>query len=148
MCIRDSYNREGITEGRATYFREHLRLEVNKLLKDYKKEDGSSYNLYTDGLKIYTTIDSRLQRFAEEAVKEHMRDLQTTFFRHWKQGKPWGSDKEIQKIATQTSLYKRLKKEGKPKEVIDEVLRQPKICLLYTSPSPRDLSTSRMPSSA
>lgn len=126
------YNREGITEGRATYFREHLRLEVNKLLKDFKKEDGSSYNLYTDGLKIYTTIDSRLQIFAEEAVREHMRDLQTTFFRHWKQGKPWGSDREIQRIATQTPLYKRLKKEGKPKAIIDELLKRPKMMRIFT----------------
>ena len=127
-----SYKKEGNTEGTATYFREHLRLELNKLLKDHKKEDGSNYNLYKDGLKIYTTIDSRLQLFAEEAVAEHMRDLQATFFRHWKQGKPWGSDKEIQKIVEQTPLYQRLKKEGKPKGIIDEVLRQPKKMTIFT----------------
>ena len=47
------------------------------------KSDGSSYNLYTDGLKIYTTIDSRLQKFAEEAVETHISDLQKVFYNHW-----------------------------------------------------------------
>ena len=83
-------------------------------------------------MKIYTTIDSRLQTFAEEAVAEHMRDLQATFFRHWKQGKPWGSDREIQKIVAQTALYQRLKKEGKPQGIIDEVLKQPKKMTIFT----------------
>ena len=61
-----------------------------------------------------------------------MRDLQATFFRHWKQGKPWGSDKEIQKIVEQTALYQRLQKEGKPKGIIDEVLKQPKKMTIFT----------------
>ncbi len=72
-------------EGTATYFREHLREEVQKiLLKDENlKPDGQAYSLYTDGLKIYTTIDSRLQNYAEEAMQEHLRELQLSFYKHW-----------------------------------------------------------------
>lgn len=52
-----------------------------------KKPDGSKYDLYQDGLKIYTTIDSRMQRYAEEAVSEHMQDQQKTFFKELKRKK-------------------------------------------------------------
>ena len=50
-----NYYREGSNQGLATYFREHLRLEIDELLKEVKKENGDSYNLYTDGLKVFTT---------------------------------------------------------------------------------------------
>lgn len=70
--------------GLATYFREYLRGQMKKWCKNHYKANGENYNLYTDGLKIYTTIDSRLQRYAEEAVTEHMStDLQPSFYRHW-----------------------------------------------------------------
>ena len=126
------YNREGITEGNATYFREHLRLEVEELLENHTKEDGTPYNLYRDGLKIYTTIDAKLQNFAEEAVAEHMSELQATFFKHWQGGKPWGTDKDIQKIARTTSLYKRLKAADKPAGIIQDLLNQPKKMRIFT----------------
>ena len=58
-------------EGLAPYFREYLRGEMKKWCLTKIKTDGSSYNLYTDGLKIYTTIDSRMQTYAEEATKKH-----------------------------------------------------------------------------
>ena len=71
--------------GQATYLREYLRQELTEWSKTSKKADGTSYNIYTDGLKIYTTIDSRMQQYAEEAVKEHLSlDLQPAFDRHWK----------------------------------------------------------------
>ena len=74
--------------GSATYFREYLRGEMKIWCANHFKPDGSPYDLYKDGLKIYTTIDSRMQRYAEEAVSEHLsKDLQPTFFKHWK-GKP------------------------------------------------------------
>ena len=71
--------------GSATYFREYLRKELNEWTKTHTRADGRPYNIYTDGLKIYTTIDSRMQRYAEEAVKEFMGgELQPLFFKHWK----------------------------------------------------------------
>ncbi len=79
--------RKGLSHniGLATYFREYLRGQMKKWCSTHYKPDGTPYNLYKDGLKIYTTIDTRLQRYAEEAVKEHLaNDLQPTFYRHWK----------------------------------------------------------------
>ncbi|MDG1902327.1 MAG: transglycosylase domain-containing protein [Bacteroidales bacterium] len=71
-------------QGLATYLREYLRGELKEWCKNHYKPDGTPYNLYKDGLKIYTTIDSRMQRYAEEAVREHLQlDLQPAFYRHW-----------------------------------------------------------------
>ncbi|MBT3174370.1 MAG: penicillin-binding protein [Lentimicrobiaceae bacterium] len=71
-------------QGLATYLREYLRGELKEWCKNHYKPDGTPYNLYKDGLKIYTTIDSRMQRYAEEAVREHLQlDLQPAFYKHW-----------------------------------------------------------------
>ncbi len=70
--------------GIARYFREHVRRELLQWSRNTLKPDGTPYNIYTDGLKIYTTLDSRMQRHAEAAVKEHLKGyLQPTFFNHW-----------------------------------------------------------------
>ena len=71
--------------GQATYFREFLRGQLNEWAKNTTRADGQPYNIYRDGLKIYTTIDSRMQHYAEEAVKEFMgKELQPMFYNHWK----------------------------------------------------------------
>ena len=71
-------------QGLATYAREYLRGELKSWCANHFKPDGTPYNLYKDGLKIYTTIDSRMQRYAEEAVREHLElDLQPAFYSHW-----------------------------------------------------------------
>ena len=78
------YQREDHKLGLATYFREHLRGDLKKWCKTHYKADGEPYNLYRDGLKIYTTINSRMQTHAEEAVAEHLgKYLQPAFFKHW-----------------------------------------------------------------
>lgn len=79
---------EGIdTVGLGTYIREQIRLDLNRLLKDYQTPQGQPYNLYTDGLR-YTTLDAQMQRLAEDAVHERMTKLQTDFDRHWKKQDP------------------------------------------------------------
>jgi len=71
--------------GPATYFREILRMELREWCSNHFKADGTPYDLYQDGLRIHTTIDSRMQKHAEEAVITHLRDdLQPAFYRHWK----------------------------------------------------------------
>ncbi|HEY0091916.1 MAG TPA: penicillin-binding transpeptidase domain-containing protein, partial [Flavobacterium sp.] len=70
---------ESHLEGTATYFREYLRDYLKAWTKDNKKSDGSEYDIYKDGLKIYTTIDSRIQQYAEEAVSAHLQNLQQEF---------------------------------------------------------------------
>ena len=73
-------NRESHSDGYATYFREHLRDFMKDWIKENPKPDGSDYNLHRDGLKIFVTIDSRMQQYAEEAMQEHMANLQRVFF--------------------------------------------------------------------
>lgn len=80
--------------GLATYFREFLRPQLEIWAANNTKPDGSPYNIYTDGLKIYTTINSSLQRYAEESMQEHMKDLQKVFDDHWGK-KPWKNSPEV-----------------------------------------------------
>ncbi len=100
--IELDFNPEDHNEGIATYFREYLREYMRKWAKENPREDGSEYDIYRDGLKIYTSIDSRMQKYAEEAVHEHLSNLQEEFFIGQKKNKnaPFVnlSDAETQKI--------------------------------------------------
>lgn len=98
------------------------------------KPDGSPYNLYQDGLRIYTTIDSRMQRYAEEAVDEHMQSLQKSFFRECKRKRnaPFSisiTREEIDGIMTrsmrQTDRYRGMKKAGKSEDEIRAAFNTP-----------------------
>ena len=75
-----NFSPESHREGLATYFRMYTQSWLNKWVNENPKPDGEKYNIYLDGLKIYTTIDSRMQKNAEEAVEKHMKNLQTEFF--------------------------------------------------------------------
>ncbi len=146
------YTRVDHKEGLAPYFRENLRImmmakkpvrsnyhewEKQKFVDDStawvnnplygwcaknKKADGSNYNIYTDGLKIYTTIDSRMQRYAEEAVEEHVCNyLQPRFFKE-KKGRSYGpfsrdvtqEEREaiLNRAMKQSDRYRSMKKAG------------------------------------
>lgn len=87
LPITLKFKLESHREGTATYFREYLRDYMKKWVSENKKPDGSDYDIYKDGLKIYTTIDSRMQLHAEEAVSEHMKNLQQQFFIEMKTNK-------------------------------------------------------------
>jgi len=87
LPIALKFKLESHREGTATYFREYLRDYMKKWVAENKKPDGSDYDIYKDGLKIYTTIDSRMQSYAEEAVTEHMKNLQQQFFIEQKNNK-------------------------------------------------------------
>jgi penicillin-binding protein 1A len=78
-------------DGLATYFRTTLADDVKRIIKDKNitKADGSLYDVYRDGLKVHTTIDADMQRYAEEAMKEHMAALQAKYFKVWKGKDPW-----------------------------------------------------------
>ncbi|MDR1610813.1 MAG: transglycosylase domain-containing protein [Candidatus Symbiothrix sp.] len=159
------YNRVDHKDGSAPYFREYLRLtltapkperknypawqkekyredslawETNPLYgwcNKRKKVDGSHYNLYTDGLKIYTTLNSRMQNYAEEAVANHFAGgLQDNFFKEKAKSKnaPFSSDlstNEINKILDksikQTDRYYYLKKSGKSETEIKKIFNTP-----------------------
>jgi len=106
------YNPQGRNAGLASYFREFIRPELEKMVGGIKKPDGNFYNLYTDGLRIYTTLDYYLQLFSEQAVKEQMPQIQANFFREWRNGKPWGSNAFLWSIAKQSDRYKLLENAG------------------------------------
>lgn len=78
--IKLDFHPESHLDGTATYFREYLRDFMKNWVKENKKPDGEDYDIYGDGLKIYTTIDSKIQEHAEEAVTEHMKNLQQEFW--------------------------------------------------------------------
>ena len=120
------YYREGSNTGLATYFRDQVRVEVNKILEDYPKPDGSSYDIYTDGLKIYTSIDPKLQQYAEEAVNTHMPTLQAAFYKNWeKRGSSWGGKKVLEQAKKNSRRYKQLAAKGKTEEEIDAIFDAP-----------------------
>ena len=87
LPIKLNFKLESHKDGTATYFREYLREYMKKWVEENKKPDGSDYNIYKDGLRIYTTIDSRMQLYAEEAVEAHMANLQEEFFEQAKENK-------------------------------------------------------------
>ena len=105
LPITLKFKLESHREGTATYFREYLRDYMKKWVEENKKPDGSDYDIYKDGLKIYTTIDSRMQLHAEEAVQAHIANLQEEFFIQSKTNKnaPFVniSDAETQRILKQ-----------------------------------------------
>jgi penicillin-binding protein 1A len=82
--IKLDFKLENHNDGIATYFREYLRDYLKKWTKENPKSDGTTYDIHKDGLKIYTTIDSKMQLYAEEAVSEHLRNLQKVFFKEAK----------------------------------------------------------------
>lgn len=141
------YSVEQQYDGPATYFRG----VVNNYLKDWCAKNG--YDLYSDGLKIYTTIDSRLQRLAEEAVEERMSSLQTTFNNHWRGKNPWVDDKDreipgfLEAAMKRTELYHHLKKKfGAQEDKINEELNRKKRMTVFTWKGEKDTTFSSMDS--
>ena len=165
------YTRVDHNEGMATYFREYLRgvLNAKKPVKgDYRgwqmqkfyedsldwennplfgwcekntKKDGSKYNLYTDGLKIYTTIDSRMQQYAEESVEEHLKELQGYFFKEKKGRKkaPYSNritQEQVDEILTRTmkqsDRYRIMKKAGASDAQIEKAFNTPEEMSVFT----------------
>ncbi|GAB3828298.1 transglycosylase domain-containing protein [Pontibacter rugosus] len=127
------YSVENHYDGPATYFRG----AVADYLQEWCKENG--YDLYRDGLKIYTTIDSRIQAHAEAAMEEHMRKLQKRFDNHWKGRNPWVDEKDkeipgfIEQTIQRTAYYKRLKdKYGDDKAAINRELNRPREMKVFT----------------
>ncbi|MFK7806651.1 MAG: transglycosylase domain-containing protein [Saprospiraceae bacterium] len=86
-----NFNRKTHADGPAPYFRIRLGENIKEILgrEENRKPDGTKYDIYRDGLKIYTTLDPVIQKHAEESMVEHMQKLQKTFWKHWKGKDPW-----------------------------------------------------------
>ncbi|MEJ7645829.1 MAG: transglycosylase domain-containing protein [Chryseolinea sp.] len=120
--LKLKYQRISHNEGLAPYFRAFIRAELLAWCKDHEKRDGTAYNLYTDGLKIYTTIDSRLQRFAEQSIRSQMVVLQEKFSKQLK--KQTMDQIAIGKIV-HLAAYKALKNSGKTDKEVMASLKRP-----------------------
>ncbi len=123
LPIQIDYRRLSQNSGLAAYFRNFIRTELEKWAEENEKPDGSTYNLYTDGLKIYTTIDSRIQEYAEAAMARNMAYLQQQFDRHWSTSKPWSTERSIlDNVIKRSSAYVKLNKKGlSHSEIIKEL---------------------------
>lgn len=122
-----------ISESYSAYYKHELRREVEAYLKDMEKETGKKYNLYKDGLKIYVTLDSRLQKKAEDAVAKHLKSIQKTFFAEQKNNPKapfYGLSEEkrqriFERSMRNTDLYRHMKKIGKTdEEILEEFNRK------------------------
>lgn len=127
LPVRMDFSIEQTYEGEALHFRTYL----DKYLNDWEKKSG--FDIYSDGLKIHVTIDSRMQKYAEEAVRKHMKLHQQRFFTHWRGQNPWRDEdgNEIpgfaENIARKTSAYTSLKKKfGENSDSINFYLNLPR----------------------
>ena len=133
--------------GQATYFREFLRGELNDWAKNHTHPDGRPYNIYRDGLRIYTTIDSRMQQHAEAAVKEFMgKELQPMFYKHWKNQKnaPFYNitadevDHILETSMKRTDRYRTLKNAGMCMDSIKAEFNRPVEMTVFSWDGPID----------
>jgi len=124
------FSREAHDTGPAPYFRSELTKWLKQLFEenDIRKADGSEYNIYTDGLKIYTTLDLNYQKYAEEAVREHMKDLQERYWKVWKNRNPWtyAADR-TQRRVRQASLERKVKESERYLSMHDSYLAETKL---------------------
>ncbi len=109
-----NFKRTTHSEGPAPYFRSELTKWLRKILEkeELRKPDGSEYNIYTDGLKISTTIDLVYQKHAEQAVKEHMKWNQERYWRVWSRGmNPWTYEADSLQLVIRSRVLERKMKE-------------------------------------
>ncbi|MFN0728434.1 penicillin-binding protein 1A [Polaribacter gochangensis] len=141
-----NYTPESHSDGYATYFREHLRDYLKQWVKTNPKPNGEKYNIYADGLKVYVTIDSRMQKYAEEAVQEHIANLQSYFTTEQKSNKtaPFYDlePEQIEMILTRakknSDRWREMKRLGTPeKEIEASFLRKTKM-KIFTWKGDRD----------
>ncbi|MGE5109177.1 MAG: transglycosylase domain-containing protein [Sphingobacteriales bacterium] len=124
LPIPVNYKKLDENTGLAPYFRDVLREEMKKWCADHKKHNDKSYNLYIDGLKIYTTINPRMQMYAEEAVAKHVSALQQSYAQRpdIKNGTAWkGRESILERAMKDSERYKNLKEDGVSDEEIKKI---------------------------
>ncbi len=109
--------------GPAPYFRAHAINTIKEILEKVNMVEGTNYNLFTSGLKIYTTIDLEMQKIAEQSVSKQMKGLQQLFDSHWTAAKPWSANISVlQRVVRASEFYKHLQAEGKTEqEILDRM---------------------------
>lgn len=132
LPIELQYNKITHHTGLAPYFREYLRQELVTWCDQYNLQQEEPINLYTDGLKIYTTIDSRLQQYAEEAMQRQMTQLQKTFNTHWGKREPWQQyPGYMDEVIRKSERYQKLNVQGLSHEEIIAVMNKPVLMTIF-----------------
>ncbi|MFK8058764.1 MAG: penicillin-binding protein 1A [Polaribacter sp.] len=146
LPLKINYTPENHIAGIGTYFRGHLQKVMRKWVQENPKPNGEEYDIFRDGLKIYVTLDSRMQQYAEEAVKEHMANLQSYFFKEQKKNKT-APFYDLDKIEIERTLergkknsdrYKRLIKHGKSKKAIDKIFNTKTVMKVFSWKGDKD----------
>lgn len=126
LPLLTDYTPEGHDEGLATYFREFTRAEIQKWINENPKADGTRYNIYRDGLKIFTSIDSKMQEYAEESVKAHIANLQKEFDKQnannrtapFRNITPEETEQILNSAMRRSDRWREMREQGKPEEEI------------------------------
>jgi penicillin-binding protein 1A len=133
-----NFKRQSHTAGPAPYFRMELAKWLRRLLDkpEYRKPDGSKYNIYRDGLKIYTTIDLEMQNIAEEEMFKHMARIQDIYWKVWRKRDPWKYDadpnqRRIRKIGLESLVRNSERYKSMRERYLAKSLDQIKIELDY-----------------
>ncbi|MBU3823034.1 transglycosylase domain-containing protein [Flavobacteriaceae bacterium XHP0103] len=114
-------------QGLAPYFRAEIKRQLDTILQNekFRKPNGEAYDLYNDGLKVYTTLDNTLQQYAEKAMQQHMAKLQNQFEKAYGQNAPWLKSKsEYKKALARLDSYKKLKQEKLSEKEIEKQLNE------------------------
>ena len=135
-----NYTPQSHRQGLATYFRSYLRGFMKDWTNNNLKNDGTKYNLYVDGLKIYTTINSKMQKYAEEAVVEHMKNLQKEFFiqNDTVSSAPFNDLEEdeedliMKRAMRRSERWRKAKLSGKTNDEIEELFFEPKNMTVFS----------------
>lgn len=133
LPVKLKYRKLIHTEGLAPYYREFLRKKCTGILSEIEKPDGSKYNLYTEGLKIYTSLNAKMQEYLEKSVSEHLSKLQKEFDKHWEGEEPWISDPSLAMLQIEQSrVYKSFRKKGLSKDEAIAAMRVARETEIFT----------------
>jgi len=147
LPLEINYRRISYNEGPAPYFIEMLKPELLEWCANNVKENGKPYNLYTDGLKIQTTINYDYQYFARQSVTEYMQNLQNVFDNHWKNADPWrGNPQILERAVRRSDRYKSLVAAGYSDEQIDAAFNQKINTRLFTWDGLQEVETTPLDS--
>ncbi|MEM6397156.1 MAG: transglycosylase domain-containing protein [Bacteroidota bacterium] len=140
-----NYKPESADQGLATYLRARLQGELETFFKDFRRSDGRTFDLFRDGLRIYTTIDANLQAMAEAAVAEEMPALQKALARDWsgRREAPW--EDEFADFVTKSKAYTSRQARGLTTEQIGADLRKSKLMTLYDGQNGSTIDTMMRP---
>ena len=153
LPLKINFTPESHNDGLATYFREYLRGYLKKWTKNNPKPNGEFYNINRDGLKIFVTLDSRMQQYAQEAVQEHISNLQKYFFKEQQKNEtaPFYDLEEEQvdaiykRARKRSDRFRRMQKNGYSDQQIDSAFNASTDMRVFSWNDQREIDTIMSP---